>query len=323
MSSKKIIKFILQMIGPLIFFYIIFQIDYLALLEVTRIVVIPLLLLSAVLMILEIIIKSWRWKAILAALGIRIAKLKSVELFWLGAFVGVITPGKVGELIKVYFLNNKGYDIFRSFFSVIIDRIIDIAFLLFLGILIFFFYLQAIGIYLSLFALIFLLLIITVLILINKESRINKLFSCFIENIIPFDLNNYNRFTFNKFWYGIRSLKKENVVYFIVYLFIGWLFYFLSRYAIALSIGLELSFINVVVISVSVAIVSALPISIAGLGTREAVIIYFFNMFGLSLETALVFSLLIFAVDLAVISLGLVPYVKESALISRAKSLEL
>jgi hypothetical protein len=33
-------------------------------------------------MVLEIIIKSWRWETILAALSIHIAKIKSVELLF-------------------------------------------------------------------------------------------------------------------------------------------------------------------------------------------------------------------------------------------------
>ena len=311
MLSKKTIKFILHLIGPLIFLYIIFQIDYSALLETIKIVRIPLLSLSFILMVLEIIIKSWRWETILAALSIHIAKIKSVELFWLGVFVGVVTPGRTGELIKVYFLKNKGYDIFRSFFSIILDRIIDIVFLLFLGVLIFIFYLQAIGTYLFLFASIFLLLITIILTSINKESRTHQFLNHFIKIVIPFDLDNYNRFTFNKFWRGVSGLKVKDILFFIIYLLIGWLLYLLSRYAIALSIGLELSFISIITIFVSVAIVSALPVSIAGLGTREAVIIYFFNISGFSLETALAFSLLVFVIDLVVASLGLIPYLKE------------
>ncbi len=96
-------------------------------------------------------------------------------------------------------------------------------------------------------------------------------------------------------------------------------FYFLARYVIALSLGLPLSFFDVALISVLMAIVTFLPISIAGLGTREAAVVYLFSLFGLDKETAVLFSLLIFTIDILTISFGIIPYFRESALINKIK----
>ncbi|MBU1255770.1 flippase-like domain-containing protein, partial [Patescibacteria group bacterium] len=104
-----------------------------------------------------------------------------------------------------------------------------------------------------------------------------------------------------------------------IYLIISWFVYFSARYAIALSLGLNLSFIDITIISSSMALMSILPISIAGLGTREATAIYFFSLFSLSKESALLFSLLVFTTDILVVSFGLIPYLKENFSIKNIK----
>lgn len=273
-------------------------------------------------MIFEIAIKSLRWRCILSSLGIFISKISSLNLYWLGIFLGVVTPGRAGELIKVYFLEHKGYSVFRSFFSIILDRTIDILILLFLGLLISFFFLREIGIYIIFFGIILLFFIIFIFLIVDQKSCLHKFFGRLIKKIFPFDFNDYNHFTLSKFWQGIKGLKKKEIIYFFVYLIIGWFFYFFARYVVALSLGLDLSFINIVIISISVAIANILPISVAGLGTREVAVIYLFNLFGLNREIALLFSLLIFTIDLMVVSLGLIPYLKESFLINKVKQYE-
>lgn len=320
--SKKAIKIVLHLVGPLIFLYIISQISFSNLLASFSVVNVWLILAAFLAMILEIFVKAIRWRVILASLDIHISKTKSVSLFWLGAFAGIVTPGRLGELAKVYFLKNKGNDAFRSFFSVILDRLIDIVFLLFLGLLIFAFYLRSLGSYLIVFGAAALLATVLIFVLLDQRSLVNKLFGRLLKFVVPINFDDYNRFTFAKFWNGLRGLKAGDLLHFSFYLLAAWLLYFLSRYLIALSLGLDLSFIDIAVVSVAIAIVSALPISVAGLGTREAIVIYFFGLFGIKPETALLFSLLILVTDLLSVACGFIPYYKEASLIDRVKALE-
>lgn len=319
MLTGKKIKYFLQILGPIIFIYILFQINYHLLFEEIKLLKWHFLILAIFIMIFEIIIKSLRWQCILSSLNIIISKIKCLELHWLGIFVGVITPGRLGELIKIYFLKNKGYSAFRSLFSIILDRIIDILILLFFSVLIFIFFLKDIGIYMIVLSIILLLIIILIFLLFNKESWLNKFFGKIIQKVFPMNFKNYSNFSFSKLWQGIKTLKKKQIFYFLIYLIIAWFFYFLSRYFIALSLGLDLSFLDISIISILVAIVTILPISIAGLGTREVAVIYLFGLFNLNKETALLFSLLIFTTDILVVSFGLIPYLKESFLIKNIK----
>lgn len=319
--KRKKIKIFLQILGPLIFIYILFRIDYQLLSKEIRLLKWHFLIFAFVLTILEVTVRSFRWRIVLSSLGISISRISCIGLHWLGFFVGNITPGRLGEIIKVYFLKNKGHSVFRSFFSIVLDRVIDILVLLLFGFFIFLFFLKDIGLYIVVVGIVLLLSVVFIFLLINPKSFIHKTFGKFIRKIFSVDFDSYNRFTFGKFWQGIRGLKKREVLFFFIYLIIGWFLYFYPRYIIAKSLGLNLSFVDIFVISTVVAMVSILPISVAGIGTREAAMIYLFSLFGLNKEVAVLFSLLIFTIHIIVISFGLIPYLKESALINRVKNL--
>ena len=316
---NKKIKFLLYFLGPAVFIYILFQIDFELLKKELLNVKISFLILAAFFASIQIITRAQKWRVILLRANISLSRINAINLYWLGSFIGAITPGRFGELIKIYFLKNKGYSAFRSFLSVFFDRLSDVFILLLLGFLIFSFFLREIGVYIFLISIISLLILIFVFMLINKKSFLHKIFSKILKKFSLIDFEEYDNFSFIQFLSSFKKSKKRLIISFFFYLIISWLFYFLARYLTALSLGLDLSFLEVSVISALVAVVTMLPISIAGIGTREAAVIYLFSLFSLNKETALVFSLLVFAIDLLVVSLGIIPYFKESFLIKSIK----
>lgn len=322
MSVNKKIKIFLQILGPLIFIYILSRIDYQILFKEIKSLKWYFLMLTLVIMVAEVIFRSLRWRVVLISLGLKISKPKALSFYWLGTFFSMITPGRVGELIKVYFLKKRGLSAFRSFFSIVLDRLIDILVLLFFSVLIFTFFLRDIGSYLFLLGIIVLLAIILVFLIIDQRTIFHRSFGKLIQKIFPINFSDYNRFTFKKLIEGIKGLNKKIILYFSIYLIVGWVLYFFAKYTISLSLGLNLSFVNLVIVSVLVIIINILPISIAGLGTREAAIIYFFSISGIDKETALLFSLLILAADLIVISFGIIPYLKELTLINKIRDVK-
>jgi glycosyltransferase 2 family protein len=307
MSQKKT-SFILKTIGPVIFIFILFQIDFKILFVELKSLNLFYLVLALGIMSLEMVVKAWRWRVILLSLNINISKTKSLSLFWIGAFVGIITPGRLGELIKISFLKNKGSNVFHSFLSIIIDRISDLAVLIFFGVIISVFFIRDLGVYIILIGLFFILIIILLFFIVDKKNFLHSIFEKIITKISPVDLKDFETFTFSSYWQEIKKIQNRDIINFFVYTIFNWVLYFLSKYFISLSLGIDLSFINIVIISISVALISILPISIAGLGTRDATIIYLFSLFSLDKEAALLFSLLILSLDLFIVSFGLIPY---------------
>ncbi|HDZ27340.1 MAG TPA: flippase-like domain-containing protein [Candidatus Aminicenantes bacterium] len=72
--------------------------------------------------------------------------------------------------------------------------------------------------------------------------------------------------------------------------------FFFQCFLIAKSIGLQISYFDLALIMSIVNIITLIPISISGLGTREASMIFLFKLIGLPTEAAISFSLLIFFV---------------------------
>jgi len=83
---------------------------------------------------------------------------------------------------------------------------------------------------------------------------------------------------------------------------VSYLFYFATVYLIILALGLKVSFVFVVVSYSVVTLVAVLPISISGVGTRDVSLIFFFSLIGISAEKAVGVSL----IDLVVMNYGVI-----------------
>lgn len=83
--------------------------------------------LGLVLLCLVYLSKSYRWHRLNAAFGIN-TSWRSALVFYLAAgFLSVITPGRLGEFAKVFFLKRKyGIDTPAAASSVVLDRIWDV-----------------------------------------------------------------------------------------------------------------------------------------------------------------------------------------------------
>ncbi len=71
--------------------------------------------------------------------------------------------------------------------------------------------------------------------------------------------------------------------------------FFKGCYLLGLSVDIHLPFIKIVFFVTFANLLSFLPISFSGIGTREGSLVYLFSTENLSGESALAFSVLIFA----------------------------
>lgn len=87
------------------------------------------ILISIGLMLILFTIKTIRWQIILAAQGIKIRFFDALYLVLIGAFGSSITPAKIGDVLRAYYLtkSNEEIKIGLSVFSVVFDRILDLA----------------------------------------------------------------------------------------------------------------------------------------------------------------------------------------------------
>src|SRR3989338_1097834 len=123
-----------RLTGIIILIFILTRIDYrLMAAQLSRINILFFLLINA-LLFPAIFFKALRWNYLLKTQGIEYP-FKNALTSYLGAiFVGIITPGRVGECTKaVYLKNEKDVPATKSLSSIFLDRIFDLYFLVLIG----------------------------------------------------------------------------------------------------------------------------------------------------------------------------------------------
>jgi uncharacterized protein (TIRG00374 family) len=225
------------------------------------------------------IMKSWRWQLLNRSFGIQIP-LKTAIVFYLSAgFLSVITPGRLGEFAKIYFLKRK-YNVNTAMAtsSVLLDRIWDVLVLsLFASISVTVFYAGASIIVLLLMAALFIVSMLVIVLpgaifipLLFALQRFSRLKEKVNEIYIMWKSKRFNSIT--------RALVLT-LLSFLMLAGIPVLFSAGSPYPIDFMEGIG-------AISIS-NILSFIPITIAGFGTRELVFTEIWKLSGYPKEIAI------------------------------------
>ena len=75
-----------------------------------------------------ILVKIIRWKLLLESIGIKLTKQQIIKPYMASLFVSNITPGRVGEPIRSYYLKrDTGQAISKTLPTVVLERILDLS----------------------------------------------------------------------------------------------------------------------------------------------------------------------------------------------------
>ncbi len=227
------------------------------------------------------ILKSLRWKLLNKSFGIN-TSWKDALIFYLSAgFLSVITPGRLGEFAKIYFLQRKyQLNLLSATSSVILDRIWDVLVLsLAAGISVVVFVAEPSG-NLLLVLMIGLLFVISLILILFPSL----LFSPLLDQLRRFDSIHQKTAHVYELW------KKSRYSNFSTSLPISATSLLLLAFIpVLFSMGGsdQISFISGIgAISIS-NILSFLPVTIAGIGTRELVFVEVWKLNGYTKEIAL------------------------------------
>ncbi len=288
MKSKK---WIFRFIGIIILIYILFKVDFKEYARYIDDIQIPGLVYACVIIFFIYLAKSLRWKILLKSQGIKYSFRDTFLAFTSSNFIAFITPGRLGEFAKVFYLKSDlNIPVSRSISSVITDRLFDVYILLCFGI----YGITTIGEG-SRFLIYLLLVLCFILPLFFFHKRIlNYWVNLLVRLPLISKVALRKDESIRQFKEGFLQLLNIRLLYAALITIISYVALYLAAWFIAGSMNIELEFINIILV-VSVAnILSFLPISISGLGTREAVFIYYLTGLNYSTEQALVFSTLFF-----------------------------
>jgi len=266
-KNKKIKKIkwfsLLRILGIVIFIIVLFNVDLAKIWDHIKEVQISFLLIAILFQIILLIVKGIRWHILNNGSKDKRSVFQSLGEFMESYAVGVITPGRMGELMKAGHQNTKE-KIIASGIRVIAERGLDIGFFIIIAACaLIWTSLILLNPYISLLILLAGIGIFILAILLISSRKIYSWGDKWVKNISA---------TF-------KSRSRKEIMIIILLALISNLSYFISCYFLALGVDLP---ITILTVSGGVAIaglLNMLPITVMGLGTRELTFIYVFKSF--------------------------------------------
>ena len=257
-------------------------------------------------------LKAIRWKAIMHGQQI---SLRLIDCYWIyiaGLLLGLITPGRLGDFAKVWYLRKLGYSYGRSAVSAFLDRILDLLLLAIATVTALLWYAQellptkpVIFFVLLSFALLVLMLFSSALVAFRFYGATDLLgIAEFGRRRIPSKWLSQIR-EFRDDW---NAIPLTSWLWILVMTLVGWMLYFVAIFLLVTTVGLPLNFWQSTAFFALSSVAGYLPISIAGIGTREGLLIVLFSQLGFSSAQALAFSLSILFINVSTAFEGLLGY---------------
>ena len=231
-------------------------------------------------------VKAWRWKLLVHDLELKYPFLEAF-LSYLAAFgIGVVTPGRVGEFAKgAYLERHTGASRTKAFASVLGDRLFDLVFLLLFGTL---------G---------YLRVLIPRLSLAFPAMGFAAFVLCYaVVGRLGAGRGRW-RFPAGRCPRIEEFVRAATGSFFSRTAALCWLLtaaayavYFSASYVLMLGLNIVMPPFEAALVMAAVSLALLLPLTIAGLGQRETLLVLLLGRYGIDPETALSFSMLHFAV---------------------------
>lgn len=126
--KQSVIRWSLRLIGPMLFVLFIWRTDINAIWSSLQSVVWAPVIISLALMPFFIIVKAWRWRIIMNELGLHPPRVRELStIYTVGLFLGGTTPGQSGDFAKALYLRNATRPMSSLLFSIFIERLCDVA----------------------------------------------------------------------------------------------------------------------------------------------------------------------------------------------------
>lgn len=293
---KKLISLLLPLIGLAIFAWILRGIgiqnllNTLAAVDRRRLLAVPPLLLYL------IFIRGLRWRHLMGIIDIHFPLHRALLIWSVGFAAGAITPGKVGDAVRAFYLSkDTGRNLGESFLTVFVDRLLDLTTVLCAGaiaLLAFSYYYTNLP---NLGVIIVAVVTIVSVLYVALNGRLMKKFLRPAFNLIaPERYKKELSGHFNSFYEPlgryVADWKRTSIA--VVYTLLFWCGVILLAYTVAWAMNLNVTFRFMVLVMPMLTLVEVLPISIGGLGTRDAAAIYLFSFVGIRGAEAVGFSLM-------------------------------
>lgn len=300
---NKYLRWGIRLIGPALLLIFIWRSDFTRLMASFSSINPWPVLLSLALMPVFIGIKAWRWNVLMRELGMRAPPLGySMALYAIGLYLGGLTPGQSGDFIKAWYLKERGEQLTPALFSIVIDRLFDFLIMALLALLALVEFLDLLPEIAQIATITFAVLVfaLTPLLMARRPrewliARALPLLPARIRAVIARWGEQLGALSLRPALLGTLLLASVGsaaaTVARIYLLFMAMSLANVPPLAIVSSTAL-------------IAILQALPISFAGIGVRDAILVLVLVRYGYSTEQALTLSALFLLINIEHIIVG-------------------
>jgi uncharacterized protein (TIRG00374 family) len=302
-------KWLFRVFGIALFIFILSRIDLAETINIISNTNLIYLAVAFTIVPFVVITKAYGWQLLMKMQNINYPLKDSVQVYFAGLFVGSVTPGKLGDFIKVFYLQEEGYSFGKSIVSVFMDRIFDLASLFIISYICMFVFMIFFKSQIIILSILFIIIaIIFVLLIFDKKKKLlKKIYNYFI----PEKYKTKVKVNFDDFCRDFDLLKTPKLSLVVIITFISWIIYFSPRYLLALSMDIDISFFYLITCLSISAIITLIPISILGIGTRDMTLIALFSGIGLNKESAVAFSTMLLFMYVVNGLIGLLAWLKK------------
>ena len=245
---------------------------------------------------LALVLKVSRWRLLVTMQSARYGLVKSVLAYLGSIFLGIVTPGRLGEFARALYLKQDGVlSVGRGVSTVFVDRLCDLYLLVAVGLL---------GIWgspshrldaaLPWFIAFGAALLVVPLIILNRSWWV--LLSGFLSKLVSKRFLDRLGGSLDEFQTGLVRSFRPNLVVAIALTVASFLVGTWQCVLLASALGISLPPWYLAFVLAIVGLVGMIPVSVAGVGTREAAMVILLSPRGVNAEVAIAFSALFFLV---------------------------
>ncbi|MDO8517225.1 MAG: lysylphosphatidylglycerol synthase transmembrane domain-containing protein [Nanoarchaeota archaeon] len=284
---KLKIKKYLPLAGIAIFIYLLFKINILNVFSEIEKADLTLLFIAILLTFVYEIFQTLKWFLIARKQKISVSFLEAFKINFMTNFYGFVTPSKIGTIIRADYLKKYTKNIGKGISNFTIDKLLDLTSLFVLVVFFILVFRNKFNFIPLNYVFFFGFVLLTLFLVFYNKERSKFLLRIVYRKFVPKRMQEKAKLTFESFYEDLPT-KKFLFLVFLVNL-IDWIIIYLVNYFVGLSLGINLDLMYFLAILPIATLIAQIPITINGLGTREATMIYLFGLFGI--EAAKVFSM--------------------------------
>lgn len=285
----------MPLVGLAIFAWIVFRTGPARIGAILADMDLPLLVWAPPLVAAIALARGLRWRYVMRCVGIELGLARATSLWVIGFFASAVTPAKAGDAVRaVYVRNDSGRPMGEALLTVFVDRLWDLGFVLLAGVASAVVFtrrymdipsapLLAAGV----------VLVALLAAVVTRRNLVRTLLRPLFSLIVPADRRDGLSAGFHTFYDAMRVFRADprRAVVLAAFTLLGWTLIFLLAIYVGRLLRIPVGAGYIVLIMPIVTLVELLPFSIAGLGTRDATVIFFFAAVGVGGAEAVGFSL--------------------------------